>query len=108
MRDLETVQLKLNSVDDEHNFTPIFELPTADMFLDQSYDMILIKLHGRQQNTGPTQLMYDAVCNQEVIYLEDTSLARLMTMNTKVPHYDFILENANARLPAELISKIGQ
>lgn len=108
LRDLETVQFKLNSVDDQHEFTPVFEPPNADMFLDQSHDMILLKLHGRQQNTGPTQLMYDAVCNQEVIYVEDTSLARLMTMNTKVPHYDFILENSSARLPGELLSSIGQ
>lgn len=57
LRDLETVQFKLNSVDNEHDFTPIFEPPRADMFLDQSHDMILIKLHGRQQNAGPTQLM---------------------------------------------------
>lgn len=103
LRDLENVQFKLNSCDDQHEFTPIFEPPTADMFLDQAFDMILLKLHGRQQNTGPTQLMYDAVSNQEVIYLEDTSLARLMTTNLKVPHYDFILENANIRLPSEKI-----
>lgn len=103
LRDLETIQFKLNSVDNEHDFAPIFEPVTADMFLDQSFDMILIKLHGRQQNTGATQLMYDAVCNQEVIYLEDTSLARLMTSNLKVPNYDYILENANSRLPAEKI-----
>lgn len=106
LRDLETVQFKLNSVDNDHDFTPIFEPPTADMFLDQTFDMLLIKLHGRQQNTGPTQLMYDAVSNQEVIYLEETSLARLMTLNQKVPNYDYILENANARLPAELVSSM--
>lgn len=103
LRDLENVQFKLNSVDNEHDFAPIYEPPSADMFLDQSFDMILIKLHGRQQNTGPTQLMYDAVSNQEVIYLEDTSLARLMTTNLKVPNYDYILENSNSRLPAEKI-----
>ena len=104
LRDLENFQFKLNSVDNEHEFTPIFEPPTSDMFLDQGHDMILIKLHGRQQNTGPTQLMYDAVSNQEIIYLEDTSLARLMTANEKVPHYDFILANANVRLPAEKVT----
>jgi hypothetical protein len=73
------------------------------MFLDQSFDIILLKLHGRQQNTGATQLMYDAVSNQEVIYVEDTSLARLMTLNQKVPNYDYILENSNVRMPAELL-----
>lgn len=104
LRNLESMQFKLNSVDNEHDFTPIFEPVTSEMFLDQTFDMVLIKLHGRQQNTGPTQLMYDAVSNQEVIYLEDTSLARLMTINQKVPNYDFILENANARLPAETIA----
>ena len=106
MRDLEQVQFKLNSVNTEHEFTPIYDPITADMFLDQTMDMILIKLHGRVQNTGPTQLMYDAVSNQEVVYVEDTSLARLMTNNMKVPHYEFILENANARLPAEKISDL--
>ncbi len=103
LRDIEKLQFKLNSVDNEHDFTPIFEPPTADMFLDQAFDIVLIKLHGRQQNTGPTQLMYDAVSNQEVIYVEDTSLARLMTLNQKVPNYDYILENSNARMPAELL-----
>lgn len=106
LRDLENYQFKLNSVDNEHDFAPIFEPPSEEMFLDQQFDMILIKLHGRQQNTGPTQLMYDAISNQEVIYLEDTSLARLMTLNQKVKNYDFILENSNARLPAELISSL--
>lgn len=106
LRDLENVQFSLNSVDNEHDFTNINEPPTADMFLDQSFDMILIKLHGRQQNTGPTQLMFDAVSNQEVIYVEDTSLARLMTTNQKVPNYDYILERANSRMPAELISSL--
>jgi hypothetical protein len=104
LKDLEKVQFKLNSIDTEHPFTPIHDPVTADMFMDQSFDMILIKLHGRQQNTGPTQLMYDAVSNQELIYVEDTSLARLMTVNSKVKHYDYILENSNVRLPAELIS----
>lgn len=103
LRDIEKLQFKLNSVDNEHDFAPIFEPPTADMFLDQSFDIVLIKLHGRQQNTGATQLMYDAVSNQEVIYLEDTSLARLMTLNQKVPNYDYILENSNARMPAEML-----
>jgi hypothetical protein len=103
LRDIEKLQFKLNSVDNEHDFAPIFEPPTSDMFLDQSFDIILMKLHGRQQNTGATQLMYDAVSNQEVIYVEDTSLARLMTLNMKVPNYDYILENANVRMPAELI-----
>lgn len=106
LRDLEDLQFKLNSVDNEHDFTPIFEPPTASMFLDETFDMILLKLHGRQQNTGPTQLMYDCVSNQEIIYLEDTSLARLMTLNQKVPNYDFILENSNSRLPAEAIADL--
>ena len=106
LRDLEQVQFKLNSVNTEHEFTPIYDPITADMFLDQTMDMILIKLHGRVQNTGPTQLMYDAVSNQAVVYVEDTSLARLMTNNMKVPHYEFILENSNARLPAEKISDL--
>ncbi|MGL6008741.1 MAG: hypothetical protein ACRC1D_04720, partial [Culicoidibacterales bacterium] len=106
LRDLEKVQFKLNSVDDHHEFTPIFEPVTADMFLDQDFDMILLKLHGRQQTSGPTQLMYDAVSNQEVIYIEDTSLARLMTANKKVQNYDYILENSNERLPAENIADL--
>lgn len=104
LRDLERVQFKLNSVENNHEFTPIFDPVTADMFLDQTFDMVLIKLHGRQQNTGPTQLMYDAVSNQEVIYIEDTSLARLMTTTNKVPNYDYILERSNVRLPAEIVS----
>jgi hypothetical protein len=103
LRDIEKLQFKLNSVDNEHDFAPIFEPPNADMFLDQSFDIILLKLHGRKQNTGASQLMYDAVCNQEVIYVEDTSLARLMTMNTKVKNYDYILEKSSVKMPAELL-----
>lgn len=107
IRDLEHMQFKLNSVDNEHDYTPIAEPINADMFLDQSFDVIIIKLHGRQQNTGPTQLMFDAVCNQEIIYVEDTSLARLMTPNMKVPSYDFILEHANHALPAEIMTTMS-
>lgn len=103
LRDIEKLQFKLNSVDNEHDFAPIFEPPTSDMFLDQSFDIILLKLHGRKQNTGASQLMYDAVCNQEIIYVEDTSLARLMTMNAKVKNYDYILEKSNVKMPAELL-----
>ena len=106
LRDLENFQFKLNSVDNEHEFAGIYEPINSDMFLDQSFDIVLLKLHGRQQNTGATQLMFDAVSNQEVIYVEDTSLARLMTNNQKVPHYDFILENSASRLPAENLKDI--
>jgi hypothetical protein len=106
LRDLEKWQFKLNSVDNEHDFTPIHEPVTADMFLDQSFDMVLIKLHGRQQNTGATQLMFDAISNQEIVYVEDTSLARLMTTNKKVKYYEYILENSNDTDPADLISEL--
>lgn len=107
IRDLEDWQFKINSVDDDHEFTPVYEPPTPGIFLDENWDMIIIKLHGRKQNTGPTMLMYDAISNQEVVYVEDTSLARLMTSNKKVTSYDFILEKSNERMPAELISDLS-
>lgn len=102
LKDIENYQFKLNSVDNEHDFTPIFEPINAGMFLDETFDIILIKLHGRQ-GSPPTQLMYDTISLQELIYVEDTSLARLMSTNKKVPNYDFILENSNVRNPAEMM-----
>lgn len=100
IRDLHRLQFKLNSVNTIHEFTFLAGVPNADQFIDEAFDIILIKLHGRADSASPTQVMYDAMSNQEVVYKQNTSLSRLMTANKKVMHYDFILEKANYRLPA--------
>jgi hypothetical protein len=109
-RDLHRYQFKLNSSSAEHPFTDFISstlesgATPAHQFVDETWDMIIIKIHGRVDATSPTLLMYDSVSNQEVVYAQNTALARLMTEDVAVSDFDTILAKTNYQKPAVQIS----
>jgi hypothetical protein len=107
LRDLHRYQFKLNSVDTEHVFSDFSDAnvaPNTDVFLDQAWDMVLVKVHGRADATSPSVLMYESVSNQEVIYQENTALARLMTKSPRLAKFQDVLEQTKYDLAAVQIS----
>lgn len=99
-RDLHRLQFKLNTMETNHVYGPIAATPTVAAFSDATFDMIVIKIHGRNVSASPTVLMYDCVSNQEVVYVENTALARLMSRSPKINNFGAILERTSYPLPA--------
>lgn len=99
-RDLHKYVFKLNSFTTEHPFSSV--KPTTDLqqMLDQTWDIVLIKIHGRSVLNSPSVLMFDTVSNQEIIYQENTSLARLMTPSIRDANFQGYLNYSKIELPA--------
>lgn len=93
LRDLHKYQFKLNPENVDVEFSTGMVKP--------EYDMIVIKINGR--SAGNTQLMYNAVSNQEVIYRQGTALSRLQTRNNIDPNISQVLNKTRYQLPAVLI-----
>lgn len=103
LRDLHRFLFKLNSVAPDHPFKeilPASAVPNAVDCYDQFFDMIVIRLVGRIDAVTPTMLQYDFVSNQEVVYKDDTVMARLATLNTMVPNIGMLLDRTRFILPA--------
>lgn len=101
IRDLHRYQFKVDSVETEHPFTHVSSATVgASNFVDESFDIVVIKLHGRLEATSPTVVMYEVMSNQEVVYQEQTALARLMTPSPRVPGFVESLENSDFKTPA--------
>ena len=62
------------------------------------FDMIIIRIVG--WSAGNTQIMYNTVSNQEVIYREGTELSRLQTRTRVGPAISQILNKTCYQLPA--------
>jgi hypothetical protein len=90
LRDISRFQFKLNpeNVDVEY----------SSAMIKPEFDMIVIKINGR--TAGNTQLMYNCVSNQEVIYKEGTALSRLQTPSRIENNIGLILSKARYQLPA--------
>ena len=67
---------------------------------DATWDAIIIKLHGRNDATSPSIIFYDVVSLQEVVYQEDTAIARLMTESTRMNRFEGVLEATKFNRPA--------
>lgn len=100
-RDLHRYQFKLNSMSNEHPFTPILEPPTSEMFVDEAWDAIIIKIHGRADAAAPTQVMFDSISNQEILYAENTALSRLMSSSEMIEDWGEVLQETNDPWPAD-------
>lgn len=103
LRDLGRYQFKLNSISPDHPFTEVKVADagaTLDHCLDETFDMVVIKMVGRVDAVTPSVVMFNCISNQEVVYKEGTSLARLGTNNTIVPAMNEILERTRYILPA--------
>jgi hypothetical protein len=99
-RDLHQFIFKLNSFTTEHPFSSIKPIIDLDQLLDQTWDLIIIKIHGRTVENSPSVLMYDTISNQELIYQENTSLARLMSTSPRDPNFQAYLNYSKIDLPA--------
>lgn len=108
LRDMHKYVFKLNSEDNDHKFSPVTGLNqsapganamTALADLDQ-WDMIFIKIRGRRNATSPSVLRFDTVANQELVYSENSPLARLMEENPRDPNIEGFLEYSRIDLPA--------
>lgn len=99
-RDLHKYVFKLNSFTTEHPFSSIKPVTDLDQMLDQTWDIILIKVHGRSVLNSPSVLMFDTVSNQEIIYQENTALARLMTPSIRDANFQAYLNYSKIELPA--------
>jgi hypothetical protein len=109
LRDIHKYVFKLNSEDNEHKYSAVSGLttsqdlgnnnPTALADLDQ-WDMVFLKIRGRRSVTSPSVLRFDSVANQEVVYAEDSPLARLMDETPRDPNIDGYLTYSRVDLPA--------
>lgn len=100
LRDIHRFQFKLNAIDNDINFSRLTtEPPTVDQFVSEQWDTIIIKVHGRVEIGAPSMLMYDCISCQEVIYKENTALARLMTTSPYVPQTKSLLTRTRFNPP---------
>lgn len=100
LRDIHRYQFKLNAIDNDINFSRIIsEPPEVDQLLSEQWDTIIIKVHGRVELGAPSMMMYDCISCQEVIYKENTALARLMTTSPYVPQTKSLLTRTRFNPP---------
>lgn len=100
LRDIHRFQFKLNAIDNDINFSRILtEPPSVDQFVSEQWDTVIIKIHGRVEVGAPSMIMYDCISCQEVIYKENTALARLMTTSPYVPQTKSLLTRTRFNPP---------
>ena len=105
LRDIHRYQFKLNAIDNDINFQRcIAEPPTVESFVSEQWDTIIIKVHGRVEVGAPSMMMYDCISAQEVIYKENTALARLMSTSPYVPQTKSLLTRTRFNPPGVQIS----
>jgi len=105
LRDIHRYQFKLNAIDNDISFTRILtEPPMVDQFVSEQWDTVIIKVHGRVEVGAPSMMMYDCISAQEVIYKENTALARLMTTSPYVPQTKSLLTRTRFNPPGVQIS----
>lgn len=105
LRDIHRYQFKLNAIDNDISFSRILtEPPEVDQFVSEQWDTILIKVHGRVEVGAPSMLMYDCISCQEVVYKENTALARLMTTSPYVPQTKSLLTRTRFNPPGVQIA----
>ena len=105
LRDIHRYQFKLNAIDNDINFNRcINEPPEVTDFVSEQWDTVLIKVHGRVEIGAPSMMMYDCISAQEVIYKENTALARLMSTSPYVPQTKSLLTRTRFNPPGVQIS----
>lgn len=86
LKDLQKHVFQLRPQVREFEFTKLTQGPGAyaDEFVDDNFDTIVIKIHGRapvnaDDGGGATRIMAHWISNQEICYDENTQLSRYMT-----------------------------
>lgn len=103
LRDLHRFLFKINSVAPDHPFTEVLPAatpPAVTQCYDNNFDCIVIRLIGRVDAVTPSMIQYDFVSNQEIVYKDDTVMARLATLNTMIPNLDVLLDRTRFILPS--------
>ena len=103
LRDLDRFMFKLNSIAPDHPWVTVLpgsSAPTVGDCLDNTFDMIVIRMYGRIDAVTPSTIQYDYVQNMEVVYKDDTVMARLATLNIMLPNMNVILDQTRFILPA--------
>lgn len=105
LRDIHRFQFKLNAIDNDIKFSRILtEPPSVEQFVSEQWDAVIIKIHGRVEVGAPSMIMYDCISAQEVIYKENTALARLMTSTAYVPQTKSLLTRTRFNPPGVQIA----
>lgn len=108
LRDLHKYQFKLNSTTNEHPFTCADVIgdglngPTQaqlEGFVDETFDIVLIRIFGRNEASFPSAIRYDVVSNQEVVWKENSQSARMMTQSRFNSQMATILDRSNYEMP---------
>jgi len=89
LRNIHRTQFQLRSGTSDHDFQNLTNLDTSfndsrTSFYDGSFDAILIKIHGRAA-TGATKtrLMAHVVCNQEIVYDDNSTMSRFHSTSSR-------------------------
>jgi hypothetical protein len=104
LRDIHRYQFKLNAIDNDIDFSRFVGDHVEKNFVSEQWDTIIIKIHGRVEIGAPSMIMYDCISAQEVIYKENTALARLMTTSPYVPQTKSLLTRTRFNPPGVQIS----
>lgn len=111
LKDLHKYQFKLNSTTNEHPFTDLAPIGNGvrgtdaeyvekvKAFIDETFDIVLIRVYGRNEAVLPSVLRYEIVSNQEVVFKENSQVARLMTRSFAVPDMNNVLAQTNYEMP---------
>lgn len=106
LRDLHKYVFKLNSTDNDHKFSPVAGLSGADpqsitalSDFDQ-FDVIFLKIRGRRNPVSPSVIRFDTVANQEIVYTENSPLARMMDESPREEKIEGFLEWSRVAEPA--------
>jgi hypothetical protein len=105
LRDLHTYVFQLRAQNTDHPFREInkqYFYPTNDKelnddFIDKSFDIIRIRIHGRPGSATPTRILAHVVCNQEIMYEAGSSMARFHSECSMIPNFSQIAGAAQAR-----------
>lgn len=96
LRDLDKFVFKLNRENNSRQFDR--------EILKAGFDYIYIRIFGRKDDL--TRISWNAVCNQEIVYLRNTNLSRLMTRNIAIPDIEYYLHQANEADPGVPVQSI--
>lgn len=102
LRDIHKFMFRLNSNNTEHNLGKLSSEETAttlNQVIDEDWDFIIIKIHGRVDLSSPSALNYEVVNNQEVVYKQGTSIARLMSPSPFIPQTSQIMGKIKIAMP---------
>lgn len=109
LRDIHKYVFKLNSEDNDHKYSAVSglnasadlgNLNTESLADLNQWDMIFIKVRGRRNALSPSVLRFDTVANQELVYAEDSPLARMMDETARDANIEGYLTYSRVDLPA--------